>query len=275
MFSLPIPDAAGTVCYDELSLKGHSFGKLVVDLKAKRRSKKEGKKCLSSTDWAHLDPDLISSLRHRKTGWRPVFGQCGKDATILRSHGVGKGDLFLFFGWFRRCALIEGTYRFLIGAPDLHVIFGYLKIGNVIRLSYDPVPEWIRDHPHLHGMARKADTGNTLFVAADDLGLPGSEGMPGACAFTRVVRDIQLSAFGMSRSWWELPKWFYPKPGTPSLSSHGNADRWRLSSDSCLLQSVARGQEFILDVSYYPESIAWVTDLIRCGLEAVKNTRKE
>ncbi len=178
MISLPIPDAAGTITYGDLVVSGHSLGKLVTDLKAKRIGRNGQRKPLVSDDRAHLDPDLV---RHAgaPAGWRPCYGQHGKDATILREHGVGGSDLFIFFGWFRRCELDGGTYRFLKGLPDIHVVFGYLRVGDVVRLSYDPVPEWAKDHPHLHGPARTGDPRNTLFVSADCLGLPGVDDRPG------------------------------------------------------------------------------------------------
>lgn len=264
--SLPIPDAAGTVAYGDLEFSGHSFGKLVTDLKAKRMSKKSETKRLSAPDKAHLDPDLTREMRQRKPGWRPAYGQCGKDATILRNHGVGRNDLFIFFGWFRRCERDGGTYRLLRGDPDVHIMFGYLRVGEVIRLPYDPLPEWAKDHPHLHGTARKSDSGNTLFVAADHLELPGAEDLPGAAAFTRFSDVLQLTAPGMTRSWWRLPKWFYPKEGARPLSSHESPDRWRLQGDTCLLQSVARGQEFVLDIEHYPEAEEWAAELICQGI---------
>jgi hypothetical protein len=265
MLSLPIPDAAGTVSYGDLALRGHSYGKIISDLKAKRSGKKETKR-LAASDRAHLDPDLIREVRERQSEWRPAYGQCGKDATILQKHGVGKGDLFIFFGWFRRCELTGGTYRFLPGEPHLHVVFGYLRVGEVIRISSDPVPEWAKDHPHLHGTARKIDSGNTLFVAADLLSLPGAMDLPGAAAFPKFTERLRLTAPRMSRSYWLLPKWFYPKPGVPPLSSHERSDRWRLQGDTCLLQSVARGQEFVLDVERYPEALDWAAKLVRHGI---------
>ena len=159
ILSLPIPDAAGTVRYDQLSVRGHSFATLITSFKAKRKSKNKGMTLLSPTDRAHLDPDLLAELKPRAPGWRPAFGQSGKDATILRTHGVGTGDLFLFFGWFRRCMLVEDGYRFVPSAPDLHVVFGYLRVGDVVRLTHDQAPTWAADHPHLHGTARKTETG--------------------------------------------------------------------------------------------------------------------
>jgi hypothetical protein len=265
MVSLPIPDAAGTVAYGDLVARGHPVGKVVTDLKAKRIASSGQAKPLRAEDRAHLDPDLVRQMRPRHSGWRPCYGQCGKDATILRQHGVGRGDLFLFFGWFRQCELVEGAYRFVPGLPDIHVIFGYLAVGDVIRLSCDPVPEWAKDHPHLHGEARRADPRNTLFVSTDRLGLPGAEDLPGAAAFPRFTDALQLTAPGMSRSRWKLPNWFYPRPGVAALSSHERLDRWQLQGNACLLQSVARGQEFVLDAEQYPQVAEWAADVVRQG----------
>lgn len=264
ILSLPIPDASGTVRYDELEYVGHAYDKLAVDLHAKRIRRSRGANPLLATDRAHLDPDLIADLRPRHPGWRPIFGQRGKDATILRNHGVGPGDLFLFFGWFRKCAIKAGRYRFVSGAPDLHVLFGYLRIGEVIRPANDPVPRWVSTHPHLCGEMRN-DSRNTLFVAAEEVGLPGLDGVPGAGSFSRFAPELQLTATAMSRSCWKLPRWFHPRGGAQPLSSHDRPDRWRMVDDFCLLQSVARGQEFILDVTQYPEAAAWATHIIKSG----------
>jgi hypothetical protein len=265
--SLPIPDAAGTVTYGDLELSGHSYGKLVTDLKAKQKTRNGEMRFITPDDRAHLDPDLIRDIRQRKPGWRPAYGQCGKDATILRNHEVGKGDLFIFFGWFRRCELLDGAYRFLRSEPDLHIVFGYLRVGEVIQVLHDPIPVWAKDHPHLHGTARKTDVGNTLFVAADRLGLPGDRNLPGAGAFVKFADALRLTAPGMTRSWWRLPTWFHPRPGVPPLSSHENPNRWQLQGDTCLLQSVARGQEFVIDAGHYPKAIEWVTDLLLKGMD--------
>lgn len=260
MISLPIPGAEGTVSYDDLSLNGHSFGKLVTDLRAKRKTRNKEIKLLSAADRAHLDPDLIREVCQRKPGWRPAFGPGANQVTTLRKQGVRKGDLFIFFGWFKRCELYGGAYRRSSGAPDVHVMFGYLRVGDIIRLSYDPVPEWAKDHPHFQFSDFKE---NTLFVAADHLGLPGVMDLPGAAAFPKFADVLQLTAPGMTRSWWRLPKWFYPEKGVSPISSHERSDRWHLQGDTCLLKSVDLGQEFILK---HPKAIEWITDLIRQGM---------
>ena len=37
-----------------------------------------------------------------REGWQPLFGQDSAAETHLRNQGVGTGDIFLFFGLFRR-----------------------------------------------------------------------------------------------------------------------------------------------------------------------------
>jgi hypothetical protein len=261
MLSLPIPDAASPVCYNDLSLGGHSFGKIVTDLKAKRHAKTN--KLVKALDRAHLDPDLIRELQHRAIDWRPLYGQCGKDATILRDHQVGVGDLFVFFGWFKRCELVNGKYCFSKGGPNIHVIFGYLRVGEILPISPDAVPTWTANHPHLYGNRGKR---NVLFVAADRLQLPGAPDLPGAAAFPKYSEALRLTAPGMSRSCWRLPRWFYPEQGVPPLSSHERADRWQMDGDHCVLESVARGQEFVLQVEHYPKVVDWITAVICDGL---------
>jgi hypothetical protein len=92
--------------------------------------------------------------------------------------------------------------------------------------------------------------------------------LPGAAAFTNFTEALQLTAPGKTRSWWRLPKWFYPDVGIPPLSSHENPDRWHLENKACLLQTVARGQEFVLDLEHYPKATEWAVDLIRKGIGA-------
>ena len=89
LISLPIPNN-DDLTYDQISAGDYNLGKLVNDLT-------NGK--IKETAQAHLDPDLNIVSRNREAGWRPLFGQAKAALTHLAR--VGKGDLFLFFGWFR------------------------------------------------------------------------------------------------------------------------------------------------------------------------------
>ena len=83
-------------------------------------------------------------------------------------------------------------------------------------------------------------------------------GISGGGLFTHLSPTRRLSAEGRSRSWWRLPRWFYPGDGRPGLSYHGDPARWRLEPASTLLRVVAKGQEFVLDGAHYPEATGWL-----------------
>jgi hypothetical protein len=55
---------------------------------------------------------------------------------------------------------------------------------------------------------------------------------------------------------------FYPDNEKPPLSYHGNAERWRRDNNHCYLNSVSRGQEFVLDTESYPGVDSWLTNLL-------------
>jgi len=224
MISLPIPDRFGTVAYGDLTSTGHRLDKIIKDLGGKRRNSQNRLTPLLSNDRAHLDPDLVQHICPRPTSeWKPALGQCGSAAGVLRNQSVTVGDLFLFFGWFRQCELHNGTYRYVPGSPDIHAFFGYLMIGEILKIGTDTVPDWAQHHPHLHGT--RAGT-NVLYVAADLLGLPDKQDLQGAGAFHKFNRRLQLTSVGASRSLWSLPRWFYPDNGKQPLSSHQDLSRW-------------------------------------------------
>ncbi len=110
---LPIPDKQSPIRYQDITIAGQNLGKLASEL-TNGRSR--------ASHFAHLDPDLIESAYPRAPGWRPIFGQVDAAQSVLAREGVGPGDLFLFFGWFRRVTAAAGRFRYVPGAPDLHVM---------------------------------------------------------------------------------------------------------------------------------------------------------
>ena len=63
----------------------------------------------STSTTVHLDPDLDRRPELRLPGWRPSLGQTGAAQSHLESQGVGPGDVFLFFGWFRQVERHRGA----------------------------------------------------------------------------------------------------------------------------------------------------------------------
>lgn len=262
MISLPIPDRHGTVAYSDLAVEGHNLGKIITDLKGKRINSSKTKVSLTGTDRAHLDPDLTRDICTRKADWKAALGQCGSAAGVLHNHNVGIGDLFLFFGWFRQCEVVDGIYRYVRSAQDIHALFGYLRIGYILQIGKVPTPDWAQEHPHLHGTRQGR---NVLYVAADSLGLPGIEHLPGAGKL-KFNESLQLTAPDKNRSIWRVPRWMYPDGDKPPLSSHEKISRWQLPADNdgfCDFESVARGQEFVLDSACYPEANGWASGMIK------------
>lgn len=255
---LPIPDPGSPIAYSDIGWTPNEQPRTVGDvIEEITHGNVEGK------DPAHLDPDLDPRALPRPNGWRPLFGQTGAAQGHLRNQGVGPGDVFLFYGWFRQAKWIDGALSFSEDGPDLHVLFGWFQVSEVYQLDETPeqAPAWARYHPHFFG-----DRGrnNTLYVAGPHLRTPkqGST-LPGAGTFAYFHPDLVLTASGGSRTQWALPRWFYPDRDRPPLTYHGDIDRWSLGPDHVLLDSASRGQEFVLDAARYPESWTWVKTLVR------------
>lgn len=266
LHSLPIPESIPSnhsKRYQEIQAGEHSLGSIVNDLTG-------GK---VKPEWfAHLDPDLDAGSVPRSANWRPVFGQAGAAEKHLQNQGVKEGDIFVFYGWFRLVELVSGKYRYVSAAPDLHVIFGWLQVEQRLSVaSFSEIPAWALDHPHCK--TRKYSRLDSIYISASHLHLPGTEiHKPGAGMFHRFAPQLCLTAPHQSRSVWQLPKWFYPRDSTSSLSYHSNLSRWELNGDTVLLRSVGRGQEFVLDCQEYPEAVQWLCQLLSL-YDTVEQTR--
>ncbi len=254
MLSLPIPERRSETQYAAIAWNGRSVGRIVEELTNRKVCARFG---------AHLDPDLQAGALPREPGWRPAFGQAGAAQAVLERARVAEGDLFLFFGWFREVEERAGRLRYAPGAPSQHVIFGWLRVGRVLAVPRERAPRWAAAHPHVRWPRRDR---NTLYVASSELRLEGApHGLPGGGAFARYDERLRLSAPGRTRSVWEVPKWLVPRRGRPALGYHDDPKRWAMHDGRVLLRSVARGQEFVLDLDHYPEAEAWLAELFAGG----------
>ena len=246
--SLPIPDGASKIRYQDVSCGDLDLGKIVEDLTNQK---------VRGTDLAHLDPDLNPAAFPRKNGWQGIFGPGSAARTHLESNGFATGDLFLFFGWFRETEWNNGRLRFVRSAPHLHVLFGWLQSG-IIRQAVDfsaKDKKWANYHPHFHP---KRLGWATIHVGANRLDLPGlRKRLPGYGVFPQYAPRLRLTATDSSRSIWCLPSWFYPN-GRKALSCHGDMMRWKKERGCVHLTTVPIGQEFVLDCDQYPESADWL-----------------
>jgi hypothetical protein len=257
--TIPIPENARFATenfptYNDLSAKnGITLGKLVGDLSKK----------VKPTDRVHLDPDLDFDSIARHVGWKPIFGQSDSAEGHLQKQKIGNGDIFVFWGWFRNVTFKNGKYEYR--DSDKHVIFGWLQVETRLDANnIHEIPEWALSHPHIKKVpcAKK----DSIYVAKETLALPNlAKSIPGAGIFKKYSPELCLTAEHQpngtsNRSLWKLPLWIYPDHKPSTLSYHGDMKRW--TKDECgksvLLKTVARGQEFVLDTTDYPDATDWL-----------------
>lgn len=255
LLPLPIPARHDRFTMADLDVGDIDITGLLHDLS-------RGKHASSTT--VHLDPDLNRRPDLRLRGWRPSLGQTGAAQAHLASQGVGVGDMFLFFGWFRQVELHRQRWRFIPRAPHLHVLFGWLEVGDLLAVvsnrkeSLERHP-WIASHPHVANPNHYVNPRNTLYIAPTRSRF---EGKPfGGGVFSRFRHELQLTSPGQSRTRWSLPEWFFPDGRTP-LSYHRDMGRWARDTKECTLRSVAKGQEFVLRAPEYPEAAGWLEMLV-------------
>lgn len=254
LYWLPIPDGFGDntlVGYSDINYLGINAETLI-------RSISGGKMPLPKT--LHLDPDIYDGYVKRRDGWRAAFGQVGAAQSHLENEGVGVGDVFLFFAWFRDIRKSKHGYTYASGS-DRHIIYGWLQVGEIIKPDRDIAPEWLMAHPHI--TRKDIGTNNTVYIAADSLVLDGKDtGLPAAGYFLKETDEIVLTEKGKNRTLWRLPEWAFPSNGKKPLSYHRNPALWQKRDGFVELKTVGRGQEFVLDCACYPEAEKWLERLI-------------
>ncbi len=245
MISMPIPDESYWNSFSDLKFPG---GGTYRD--AWKALKPKGSKC----GGCHLDPDIRPNIRKGKPwlGWKPAFGQCDAAQGHLINQKIGIGDVFLFFGWFRKTEFIEEKIQFVNSAPEIHAIYGYLQIGEI--LTGDDLEKCIW-HPHAHNDGKN----NTIYVASDSLIIDEKNtGLSGAGTLT-YSDELNLTEPGQCHSRWKLIEVLKNKDIT--LTYH--------DKDKCIkdgyFQSVARGQEFVFSESDIVTK--WAVGLIRDNIE--------
>lgn len=258
--SLPILASKSPTRLNDLNFNGYDIAEIVSEISRGR---------IKSQQYIHLDPDLDPQiLPHRPQDWRGAFGQAGAAQKHLTNNCIGQGDLFIYFGWFKEIERHNGVWRFTPSSRDLHVIYGWLLVEDMISLFgkennvLNQYP-WLGRHPHLFG---NKDKQNTIYLGSRTLPSElSSKITPGAGIFNNI-RDMQIltDPSQKNRSCWKLPACFYPCSSKPSLSYHENIDRWKIVDKTWItLNSVGRGQEFVLNTKQYSGIKGWLRKLFR------------
>ncbi len=201
LLSLPIPSHDADF-YEELSYHGISYSEILKQLRPKR-----------VYDRCHVDPDIRQNCRTANVkGWVPAFGQIDAAQGLLANAGVEAGDLFLFFGWFRKIEKGTGGYHFVrknsrdfYSWADLHVIYGYMQVKTVLT---DPAEikkyAW---HPHV-SYNRLVNKTNALYLPTNCLSW--NPKMPGWGTLD-FCKDRVLTMEGKKRGTWNPLPFLLPE----------------------------------------------------------------
>jgi len=215
---------------------------------------------LSGDRMCHLDPDIDhSALAVRPEGWRGALGQVSSSLSHLRNQSVKAGDLFLFWGLYRPVESVDGCWRYV--GPRQHAAFGWLMIDAVHDVVDDgsqllATHPWLQDHPHVRPYWTAS---NAVYVATDSFELDGRL-FPGSGVFTQAFRLTALDSPLPSR--WSVPDWLDPTQGGVGMSYHAEP-RWLGNG---LLQTAARGQEFVADISDRMDARKWIADILEANI---------
>jgi hypothetical protein len=194
-----------------------------------------------------------------------VFGQCGASQSHLEKQQVGVGDVFLFFGLYRRTKIVAGNFDFAKNSQNEHVIWGWLQVDKIIRVENDTLSSfpWCREHPHIVYTKRN---NNVIYTASKSLTISGADSsVAGSGVFSEFNPRLKLTAEeSQCPSVWRLPVWFSPQNGG-SLSYHTVPNRWHRCKkyrDKVLLESVGRGQEFVIDIGDDIIAKEWLFEIL-------------
>jgi hypothetical protein len=248
MVSLPIPEPLGQLggacAYRDIGVNNQwTMESLATTLGVKPSNLENG---------AHLDPDLVPQARPRQPGWKASFGQSGAASGHLTNQAVGVGDLFIFWGLFRHTIYQDGNLRWDNAREPFHAVFGWLQVEQQIDPSAHAAPAWAHDHPHVAVPWRKS---NQLYIARTN----GPFGLRGA-GVLNWRPELQLTCPASPKTLWRLPENCHPDSTGATLSYHSDTTRWTKQSGSTLLQTVARGQEFVVDAT--PAWLDWAKSLL-------------
>ena len=251
MISLPIP-SDDKIKYSELRVDENlTYFDLMQQLNPRIKYNNKWH-ILTENTQCHFDPDINGSATKRHTSWKPLFGQIGAAQAHLKNKEVEEGDLFLFFGTFRKTIKQDGMYQF-DSSREFHAIYGYLQIGEIVSLENNTkFPEWMAYHPHTD--PSRYGIKNTIYVARDRL--TWQPDVPGA-GLLNFTEKLILTKKGCLKSRWNLPLFF----DEVNISYHSEKS-WNRKDG--YFQSAKRGQEFVIQSNKKIEG--WIKDILREGL---------
>lgn len=231
---IPIPDTFGPFSHRYRDLKYDHVNIEDVFEVVKPKS--------SLDDYCHFDPQLDQSIG--------LFGQVSGSQTTLEKQGVGTGDVFLFFGWYKNYSIKK----------DLHHLFGWLQIDRVLKDPYE-IKDFLdqKNINHPHGAIELYEKkNNTLYVSKEFIEINNEKtSLKGFGLFKKTHPDLILTAPDRTKSIWKMPEKYFSNTNNLFMSLL----KWE-DEKNCLIKSPGRGQECILDAENNQDVIKWAIELI-------------
>ena len=244
LLSFPIPSNDSTL-YQDIFYKDKTYFDIIKELNQSTK--------LKPNSGCHLDPDINYYCINRSNDWTGIFGQAEAAQGHLQNNKITMNDIFLFFGWFKETELVHGKLQYKAEARDLHIIFGYLQIGNIYK---DNFPDWTKYHPHAKFKSVK---NNCLYTASEKLSFESN--LPGYGIF-KFNKKLVLTKDNETRSRWDLPEYFKKV----KISYHNES-----SFMNGYFDSAKKGQEFIIESN--SDVSNWAKEIIKTGYIASTNLR--
>ncbi|HKK77396.1 MAG TPA: hypothetical protein VJ953_20120 [Saprospiraceae bacterium] len=236
LLSIPIPSNAKVkeqgIPYRDLHYGDSSYLKIMKELGLK----------IPKPATCHLDPDLLPGVYPRPAGWRGIFGQHGAALSHLNNEQVEVGDLFLFFGSFKR-TVQKKTLQFERD-HERHILFGYLRVNEILIPGKQIGHPVFSAHPHFQNDALYQPR-NQVYIGQD-------------YGTFRYDDRLVLTKNGFKKSYWELPPCFHSDRGC-TISRH-KTDKFEWREGKTLLRTIGIGQDFV--VKGNEEIKAWAEDLL-------------
>lgn len=240
LFSIPIPSNSSHCDYSRLAYKfGEEPIQSILNQVTEKRVFSNDKR--HDCDYAQAEQGCHHDPMYLKESNRLVLGQTERSESHLRNQGVTAGDVFLFYGWFRRVARTGGRWNYVDGAPDVHLIWSWMTVGSACKLdTQEDIISALADCPdlsaHPHLAADWNVLPNSVYVSGEYARLPFSE--------SGCLTDLKSYE---GRSKWRLPACF----NQPQAFSHLKS--FSLSGGEVIVRYRGYGQEFVLDLDKVAE----------------------
>ncbi len=234
LFSIPIPSSKDKHLYQDLKFhyEGESIQSILNDLTGKSICSKKRKQCDYSDDkqFCHYDPMPFAELEFEGIALGQVKGAEGH----LRNQGVGEGDVFLFYGWFKSVIKKNGVWEYA-ETPDIHLIWSYMRIGESICLDTDEQQEEaLKKHPFLHPhphIGKQRNMKNCIYLSDNYKYFSYGE--------ERCLTDVKNFR---GRATWRLPNFFHQPEAFSFLKN------FTLDQNDVVISYRGYGQEFVLNL---------------------------